>query len=162
MFKEPYKAQSSIEYITTYGWVVLILAIILATLYALGLFTPSTFVSSVCILPSGFGCLGAYLTSAGNFIVNLQQSTTSPINVTALGCNSNASATNMKVYAPPIYIPIGSNFTGTVPCYGDNSIVFSGSIGTIYRGYIVMNYTDLQTGFPHTIVGSLVEKVAKK
>jgi hypothetical protein len=48
-----------------------------------------------------------------------------------------------------------------VPCYTDSatSTLFSGSVGQVYSGYLVINYTDLQSGFHHTISGRLVQKV---
>jgi len=38
-----YKSQSAMEYLMTYGWAILVIAIILAALYTLGIFNPLTF-----------------------------------------------------------------------------------------------------------------------
>ncbi len=38
-----YKAQSAMEYLMTYGWAILIIAVVLAALYSLGIFNPLTF-----------------------------------------------------------------------------------------------------------------------
>lgn len=39
------KAQSVIEYVTTYGWAIIIIAVVLAALYGAGVFNPSNFAS---------------------------------------------------------------------------------------------------------------------
>ncbi|ASI13925.1 LamG domain protein [Candidatus Mancarchaeum acidiphilum] len=37
------KSQSAMEYLMTYGWAILVIAVVLAALYSLGIFNPSTF-----------------------------------------------------------------------------------------------------------------------
>jgi hypothetical protein len=37
------KAQSAMEYLMTYGWAILVIAVVLGTLYSLGIFNPSNF-----------------------------------------------------------------------------------------------------------------------
>ena len=37
------KLQSAIEYLTTYGWAIVVIAIVLATLYYLGFLNPNTY-----------------------------------------------------------------------------------------------------------------------
>ncbi len=149
----------------TYGWAILIISIALGVLYSLGLFSPSSFVSTSCIFPADFSCIFSSLSSSGALTINIQQSTTSPINVTAIGCNSNASLIDMVSFASdPIPLQIGSNVTITgnsttsLYCY-TNGTVFSGKPGSIFSGYIILNYTDIETGFPHTVSGTVLEKV---
>ncbi|MCL5680348.1 MAG: hypothetical protein M1465_03355 [Candidatus Marsarchaeota archaeon] len=43
MGMENKKAQSAMEYLMTYGWAILIIAIVLAALYSLGVFNPQFF-----------------------------------------------------------------------------------------------------------------------
>ncbi len=156
--KKANKAQSAMEYLMTYGWAILILGIVLGSLYALGLFSPNTFRSSQCIMPANFGCLAAYMQSNGLLTLNIEQATPSSINVTAIGCNTNATYSAMESISPPELIGIGSNRTFSVLCYAGNK-VFSGNPGTFYNGYILINYTDLETGFMNTVIGTIAEKV---
>ncbi|MGC8496125.1 MAG: hypothetical protein ACP5MX_02880 [Candidatus Micrarchaeia archaeon] len=44
------------EYLMTYGWAILIIAIVLAVLFFLGVFSSSTFTGTVCVASSGFQC----------------------------------------------------------------------------------------------------------
>jgi hypothetical protein len=50
------KAQSAMEYLMTYGWAILIVIIVAAALYALGIFNPATYTGRI---PTGFTTLGA-------------------------------------------------------------------------------------------------------
>ena len=157
------KLQNALEYLSVYGWAIIIIGVALATLYALGVFSPSHFVSSQCFLPAGLYCSSFYLFTNGLLKVNLLQTTQAPINITALGCNENGTAYDMQQpYNPPtgqITLPIGSNYTFSVQCYNGASY-YSGSIGDMYSGYLLINYTDITTGFPQVAYGKIVAKVS--
>ena len=163
-----FKSQAAVEYLTTYGWAILIIAIVIAALYSVGLFNPTALIGNTCAFPADFSCLAATLFPSGNFVVNIQQATAAAINVTAIGCNSDSSTSNMIQFGGParIYIPIGGNSSFTMLCYSNgvpyNSPFPSNTVplGTLFKGYIVVNYTNLQTGFPHTVIGRLIQKVA--
>jgi hypothetical protein len=160
------KLQSAMEYLMTYSWAILVIALVLAALFALGLFNPGSVLSSQCILPAGLSCVNVYMVSNGLVSINLLQATTTPINITAWGCNANQTVAHMYCPggvcpAPPanqIKMQIGANYTYNVECWGGSSTI-SGSPGSLFRGYLIINYTEFTTGFPHTIVGQLQAKV---
>ncbi len=155
------KVQSAIEYLTTYGWAIMIMAVVLSALYFLGLFNPGTFAGQECLLPAGFSCTNIYLFPNGLLNINLMQVTQSPINITGIGCSSNQSLIHMQTYSVSnqIYMPIGSNYTFSVFCYTSNSI-YTGKLGSLYNGYLIINYTSTTTGFPHMITGQLIARVS--
>ncbi|MGC8651797.1 MAG: hypothetical protein ACP5UH_00900 [Candidatus Micrarchaeia archaeon] len=156
------KLQSAMEYLMTYGWAILIISIALAALFMMGLFSPSSYVTSSCIFPADFSCLQDFMSTSGVLQINIEQSTESPIEITGIGCNSNVSLAGMTQLtgSSEIYLPIGGNYSfSNVQCYSGSS-AYSGSPGSIFHGYVILNYTDLQTGFPHTTVGTLVQKVS--
>ncbi len=68
------KAQSAMEYLMTYGWAILIIAIVLAALFSLGVFSSSSFTGTVCVASSGFLCSNPIL-HAGNFVATIGQAT---------------------------------------------------------------------------------------
>ena len=154
--------QSAMEYIMTYSWAILILAVVMSALFTLGVFNPSTYSTQSCIITSAFTCLSFSLASNGILTINLQQSADQPLNVTAIGCTQNAIPTNMLIpYNPPtnqIYLSVGSNYTFTVPCY-QSSGGFSVGVGNSYSGSVVINYTNVITRFPATVYGKLIAKV---
>ena len=151
-----FRSQSAMEYLMTYGWAILILGIVVAAIWALGLFSPSTFVSSQCIMPAEFSCLSAVLSQGGSLFINIEQSTASPILITGVGCNTNATYQGMSL--ENVNLPIASNTTFTIQCYSGTA-PFSGGIGSLYNGYLMINYTDIQTGFPKLATGTLILKV---
>lgn len=162
------RSQSAIEYLTTYGWAILIIAVVLVALFELGLFNPSSFVNTTCTFPAQFGCLSAILTaSSGILNVTLQQATQSNINVTAIGCNNQDTVSNMVVISNTVSpgasssnvltLTIGGAASFTVQCYQNGSFV-SVTPGSVYKGYVLVNYTTISTSFPHTASGTLVAK----
>jgi hypothetical protein len=156
------RCQSAIEYLVTYGWSILILALAIAALFMLGIFNPFQIVNTECIFPAGIECTGASILPNGVVNINLLQVTSTPISVTALGCNSNTIVANMQApFNPPsnqVMLQIGANYTFSAQCYS-GSTAFSGSIGSVFKGYIYINYTETNSGFPHTAQGQIVVKV---
>ncbi len=157
------KLQSAMEYLITYGWFFLVATIILASLFALGIFSPNKFVSNECLLPAGFSTTGLQLLSNGTLLVNILQVTQSTINVTAIGCAQNISVSNMEAFSPAaneIVISIGGNYTFSVPCKYANGTSISSSPGTAFEGDMAVNYTDTISGLPHTIFCKLFVKAS--
>jgi len=153
------RAQSAMEYLTTYSWAILIIAITLGSLYGLGLFNPSNVVNNQCVFSADFSCVSQFLYSNGTLTVTLEQATPYAINITAIGCNTGINTTHMTQLPTPIYVPIGGTSTFTTSCYS-NGTVISYQPGELYKGYILVNYTSLGTGFQHILTGSLIQKAS--
>ena len=156
------RSQSALEFMMTYGWVILIIIIVLATLYATGVFNIASSTPNVCNLSTGIGCATISFTPTGTLTVSLQQSTQDTINVVSLGCNDQGIAADMVPALPPASISIGGNSTFSVECYRTVSgslIPFNGQPGQAFKGYLVVNYTDLATGFTQTTTGAITQKV---
>jgi len=157
------KLQSAMEYLMTYGWAILIIAVVLAALYGLGVFNAGNFLSSQCLLPAGFACENLHMYSNGTLFINLMQATSTPINITAYGCNTNNTVINMQTPNNPpsnqVTMQIGANYTFAVKCYSGAS-VFSGTPGHGFNGYLILNYTNLVTGFPQTLIGKVFVKIS--
>ena len=67
MAKRPLRlaAQSAMEYLMTYGWAILIIAVVLAALFELGVFNGSNLAPQACIAESGFICKNPVYTANG-------------------------------------------------------------------------------------------------
>lgn len=61
------RGQSAVEYLVTHGWAILLLAIVIAVLYGLGIFNPARYAAEDCSFQPGFGC-GSYELTRGNLI----------------------------------------------------------------------------------------------
>lgn len=160
------KLQSALEYLTTYGWAILIIGIALVVLFSL--VNADTVPTQECVLPAGFACISYYMSQNGMLTLNLLQSTQYPISVTAVGCNSPEGVNQMDYPAnqpwfngaAPANIPIGANETFQIQCFS-NSTKYYAKINQVYTGYIIVNYTNAYTEFPNTIYGRIVAKITK-
>ncbi len=152
------------EYLTTYGWAILIIGLALVVLFNL-VRSPGSTITPQCLPPAGFSCISYYMSQNGMLQLNLLQSTQYPITITAIGCNNPESVAKMDYPASQpvnsiMNIPIGSNASFSIQCYS-NSTPYFGGIGSVYSGFLVINYTNAYTNFPNTIYGRLIVKVAK-
>ena len=156
------KLQSAIEYLTTYGWAILIIAVALAALFELGIFNRAP--PTQCILEGGFGCSDYYLNTNGVLVFNLGQQTTNPINITGIACYENSTLLpGQKPYNPPsnqIFMPVGSSDTFYVQCYTTNTLTYSGNIGSTFTGTLAIYYTDAITHYTELVKGSLIVPVS--
>ncbi len=154
-----YKSQSAMEYLTTYGWALLIIALALASLFYLGLFNQGGIVNNECIFPSNFICLNGFVSANGNLALSIKQETQNPIVITAIGCNTNSSNIVMASIFPTIDLPIGAQTNLTATCYSGTS-AFSGKIGDIFSGYVMINYTDTLSGYSKIVKGTVISKIS--
>ena len=152
------KSQSAIEYLMTYSWAILIIAIVLGAVFALGVFNFSTYVHNSCVLPNSFSCETSVLSENGILFVNIEQSTQDPINITSMACNTNQTTAHSVIFPKPVTLPIGGNATFDVQCYSGD-VTFFGVIGQAYDGYLTINYTDINTGFNQIAAGTVSLKV---
>ncbi len=154
------RMQSAFEYLASYGWAFLIIAIALAALYALNVFNTGNYVKTQCVIGQGLACENAILASNGVLSIEVLQSTSDPINITALGCNQNTTVMDMAAPLNPpsnqIYMAIGSSYTFNVTCYTGTGTVISSRTGSDFDGGIIINYTNDVTGLPGTVTGKIV------
>ncbi len=64
------RGQSSLEYLMTYGWALIILAAVLTILYSVGVFDPKQYMNEECLFQPSLQCKSMSLTEGGKF--NLQ------------------------------------------------------------------------------------------
>ena len=59
-----FKAQSAMEYLMTYGWAILIIAVVLAALFSLNVFNAGANLGTSCIPSPGFLCQSPVLSGS--------------------------------------------------------------------------------------------------
>ncbi len=156
-----FSLQAAMEYLMTYGWAVLVIALVALALFYLHVFNPPT--SSTCVLPAGLGCTNLYMVQNGLLTVTLFQLTGSSLNVTGIECNTNTTVSNALMVAPynppsnQVTVAIGSNFTLALQCYSLGQ-PFSGPVGGTYSGFLLINYT--QQYLPHTAYGDVYVRIS--
>ena len=124
--KSSSKAQSAMEYLMTYGWAILIIAVVLGALFGLGVFNPYTFAAK-----ASPGACQVFRPSG--------PSTTSFINLEGV-CNGELPEYAASLGKSPAYITLSSpsgNLVGTSDINASRSITLwfispTGAYGTIF------------------------------
>ena len=78
------RSQSALEYMMTYGWAILIIVIVAVILYSMGIFNPSSSVTSTVTGFSGLGSVTAQCTANGVLRISVGDSTGNLINITGI------------------------------------------------------------------------------
>ncbi len=133
ILKSGAKAQSAMEYLMTYGWAILIIAVVLASLFSLGVFNSGTGVASTaCSTRVGYLCSNPVLLSNGLLSTTIGSSR--PINVTGIACSSGSSAPSS--FSPAnITLAAGAQQNVDFPC-----ALPSDALGTPFSGTLWLRY----------------------
>lgn len=156
------RLQSAIEYLSSYGWAVMIIVGILIGLFYIGVFSNKQ-VNSNCIFPAGvLSCSNVYISQNGVLAVDLVQTGTYPINVSGIGCNSDeAVITTTNDINPPgniVYMISQETHPFYVQCYNGTG-TWSGAPGQAFGGYLAVYYTSTYTNIPSTAYAQVEAKV---
>ncbi len=160
MKRKPFRfvAQSAMEYLMTYGWAILIIAVVLASLFELGVFNGSNLSPQACIAQSGFVCKNPVYTSNG-IIFTFGQTTGRDyygdwVFVASQGeaLNSSGVPVNFTGHSSPydavqvgspsnVLIP-GQTVTVDFPAsdFRAGAVPSSPTIGTPFSGYVWLGY----------------------
>jgi hypothetical protein len=142
-----FKAQSAMEYLMTYGWAILIIAVVLGALFGLGVFS-NPIGSTVCVAGSGFYCSAlTYSHASGTVTATIGQSTaTNWGNVLLLfAIQGNTISSNGPTVPTTQQSAVGSMTSGQsvtatfISAGGSSAVVGSTIAGTIWACYIVGN-----------------------
>jgi hypothetical protein len=155
------KAQSAMEYLMTYGWAILIVIIVAAALYALGIFNPATYTGRI---PTGFTTLGAPtdwdLASDGNFSTILKNNLASQITVFTVTATmgSNTDTWNTFNYSgDDTYLQVGPGSTYSALPTTTGLDLGTPTSGTSYSVDVSILYNS--GGFNHTETGTVTGTV---
>ncbi len=171
------KGQTAMEYLMTYGWAILIIMVVLAVLFYLGVLNPP--IPEQCVFPAGITCISSKLNTTGGLTLIIGQGTGHPIQVTGVNCTMNSSAawatdnSASLVYNPntlntPVNITSGGQATvaqiagtggiGSVACKNANGGAASGAAGSAFNGKIYIKYTETDTSITRTVVGTFAKR----
>jgi hypothetical protein len=136
-----FRSQSPMEYLLTYGWMLIIVAVAIGALYAFGIFSGGLQGANTCIASPQFICSSPILYSSGALTAKIGQAGTQTMIINGLACTN--TTTNPVVPSPTsITLNAGQIQNLTFGCP-----VPSNSIGTRFSGYLWIFYTlpNLQT-----------------
>ncbi len=127
------RAQSAMEYLMTYGWAILIIAVVLASLFSLGVFNSgASAASGACSTRVGYLCSNPVLLSNGLLSTTIGSS--HPITVTGVACSSGSSAPS-SFSSANIALAAGAQQNVDFPCS-----LSSSAIGTPFSGNLWLQY----------------------
>jgi len=158
MFGKKFKAQSAMEYLMTYGWAILIIAVVLGALFSLGVFNSSSLIGTSCVALSGYYCANPVLT--GNTLT------------LTVGQATGTSYSSATAYI----VPSGGTFSTADPSYSISGGLNSGqtasitvslpslgaspALGTAFTGQVWLGYTTSgSTSTLYTQIATLSVKV---
>ncbi len=142
------RAQSGLEYLTTYGWALLILVIVAAIMWGMGVF------DSISLVPSqnsggGFGSFiyQDHIVSTGGGQIKLFNGLTRSLQVTAVevGKDDEVANTGCNTGLP---VDIGPNGNLTVVCLVQPQGGL-GEAGSPYDFSVIISFTDSVSGGSH-------------
>ncbi len=107
-----HKSQSALEYMMTYGWAILIIVIVAAVLYSLGIFSPSSSISTTMTGFSGLGSPTALCMPNGGLRLRLGDNIGTTINITSINVTANGATETVR---PNKTIPTQGTYIFYVP-----------------------------------------------
>ena len=141
------KLQSAMEYLTTYGWAVLLIMIVIGVLFFLGVFNTANYQASAeCAMGGGFSCTNVSMAANGLITYTITDNTADPVNVIGFGCGTNQSNAMLQ-YKNSLpqqdYLPVGDNVTTSMQCLVSPTTAFQGGqVGDVFSGYVSIEYED--------------------
>lgn len=127
------RLQSSMEYLVTWGWAILLISGVMASLFATGVFKIGQAASAPCMASSGYYCSSLTLASDGTLSASIGSFST--IMITGLGC-SNSSAVPSSFSTANISLSGGNHKTVSFIC-----IISSSVLGASFSGSLWIKYT---------------------
>jgi len=166
-----FKAQSAMEYLMTYGWAILIIAVVLGALFSLGVFSGTSMLGTSCIAGPGFYCQNPVL--AGNTLTFSFGQNTGATVYNAIIWVANQSTTPST---PPSFFTAKS-FVGYMNTYSSyqngltsgQTITVSillpaytnAPIGTPFSGYVWLAYNATSASGPANLLAKVATIIVK-
>ena len=146
------KAQTALEYLLTYGWSILIIIIVGAALYALGVFSPGTFTGKRSTGFSQFQMVDFKLDTEANltFVISNRLGKTVTLNEAEATFKGDTCLENIDDN-------IGPNVQNlyTLDCSDGDEFGSSLDQKSSYSITLDLNYTDPDSGLDHLDTGTL-------
>ena len=140
------RSQSALEYMMTYGWAILIIVIVAVILYSMGIFNPSSSITSTITGFSNLGSVTAECFNGGGLVLSLGDSTGNPIKITEINTTSQSGLLISNNFSTLI-LPSGSaNFVVPGAC--------SNTTGVRYSNRVIVTYMEPGKVLPGPYVSS--------
>lgn len=147
------KGQAAMEFLMTYGWAILATVIVIGVLAYFGVFSPSKYVPTSCLVSAPFGCdknqvaaTGGVNTSTVTLVLRNGGGESLDVSSVAIaGCGTYSTA-----------FPIADQGTKTVPVTCNQTL----TVGSKFNGAVSVTYIVTDGTLPQIASGSVTVKVA--
>lgn len=136
------KAQTSLEFLMTYGWAILIVLVIVVVAWQWGFFNPGGVVKKGSSGFWGVKPMDFSYNTDGDLILSLKNGVGGVINITEVEVRGG-SVTYIDSVDTPLSISPGSQSTYSLP--SATSELQGGSIGSSYNLFLSIEYNDSRT-----------------
>lgn len=174
------RAQSAVDYLISYGIALAIIAVALYIIFSSGILTPYI-TPNICTPSPGFICDGYTANVNGTVDLLFAQTTGAAIRIYGAGCSTIPNSTNQSIpaygnihllgysafpsgypnnaLANSVVVQSDSSYDLEVYCFSSPSGYAKGKLGSLFNGYISINYTILGlNGHNSTRVASITTK----
>jgi hypothetical protein len=156
------------EFLMTYGWAILVIVIVIAALFYLGVMNPARMTPTSCTLRPGFSCSSFKLESGtGNLNLKLGQASGHPIFIKAIKCTQE-TVPNTASLANNIPVPqgemreitggISGNIVQCLDASGNPLPASDTQVGSLYKGKLYILYQEIDTGTDRLIIGDIAAR----
>ncbi len=146
------------EYLMTYGWAILIVIIVAAALYALGVFNPATWTGT---RSTGFANIGqptdwVYYATTGEFNITMKNSLGSSISITEVKAECGTTGSPNVILNSTVVPPWTVGAGGTIELYTDaDDCVALTPAGSSYSTLVSVTYTKAGGTYMQTDTGTV-------
>ncbi|MDE1762407.1 MAG: hypothetical protein KGH78_04430 [Candidatus Micrarchaeota archaeon] len=149
------RAQSAMEYLMTYGWAILVTAVVLGILFSLGMFKGASGITTTsCIARSGFICSNPIMDSNGLLAVHFGQISPATITLTGIGCSPSAAAPQSTTPVS-LQVPSGGTVVLAFSCP-----ISGNAVGTTFAGTLWLQYNTPTASNVIDMLGGVNAKVS--
>ena len=146
------RAQAALEFLTTYGWAILVVTIMIGALAYYGVINPKNLIKERCISTPDFQCVDHVLYTNGTLNLLLRVSIPEGVKDIAVYCKDQDGYT--------------ATASSTGDFNSDDKIMVSCSLngasykeGDIEKVNIALNYTKIGGDFPHSVEIQTINRV---
>lgn len=154
------KGQAALEFLTTYGWAILVLLAVLGVLIYSGMFDISNKIPESCNFNSGTSCDSFSGLKNGNFAFEITNMQRAAINITNVSCSYTSDFGNYIINLTQTTVKVGDS--AVIFCNASHAInttpdVFSGKHK--FQAKVYYHFDEIEA-LPKVMSGDLVIKVS--
>ena len=152
------RGQAALEFLTTYGWAIMVVLVMIGALAYFGVLNPSKYLPPKCVFTTGFTCRDYVAEHNGGdlrFRFVLENGLGSSVTIQETGTvltAYGASVACANVTGSPLTMGAGESRTFTCAGLGAGT---SPGIGQRSKATVALNYTEVGGAFVHPISGEI-------